>query len=120
MGNNKGRTMLTQHELNELIREIWPDNVPHQEPTETEGERIARLAYEAQLKRKQYEAEEKRYLEVLKTMACGETAEFGIYMFAKTKRQGNINYKAIPQLLDIDLEPYRAPDISIWHLSKKD
>ena len=116
---------MTKEELDAIIVELW-GRTPSlkeailNEPKETEGEKCARLAYEAQQQRKKYEAEEKRYLDVLKALANDKTTEFGAYMFLKSPRKGSIDYKMVPELLGLDLEPYRNVDATVWQLIKKD
>ena len=41
------------------------------------------------------------------TKGCGITVYF-------QSRKGNVNYEAIPELMGVDLEPYRAPSKTVW------
>lgn len=44
----------------------------------------------------------------------------GKYKFKRALRKGNIDYKNIPELKEVDLEIYRKPDISSYQLEKVD
>lgn len=47
----------------------------------------------------------------------GRNTEGGGVKVTKYSRQGNVDYKSIPELQDVDLEPYRKPSTVSWRVS---
>lgn len=78
---------------------------------------IAKRLYNANQQRKELEACEKELSNQLKEMAKHEAYSFGGMRYYYEVRTGNINYKDIPALKDIDLELYRGAPSKIWKLS---
>lgn len=81
-------------------------------------ETIAQALWDAQEMRKKYEAQEKILKDQLKTLAAGKTSHFGSFLFALKERKGSINYAQVPQLMGVDLEPYRSSPVPVWELIK--
>lgn len=82
-------------------------------------ENVAKEAYKAQKKRKEYEELEKKLLEQLKEVSSNECSEYGEFRFQKIERKGSIDYSIIPGLRCVDLEQYRQQEPTIcWKLFK--
>ena len=60
------------------------------------------------------EAEAKKQLEIIARQQGTRRVVGGGVTASLVKRQGNVNYKAIPQLADVDLEQYRASPTEYW------
>lgn len=66
---------------------------------------------------KAIEEKEKQYRNLLIKMA-GENSAFGHGVkLTKIVRKGNVDYKAIPELKGINLDPYRKDPVESWRLS---
>ena len=77
---------------------------------------LARHVYDIQQKRKELEKEEKRLLEELKTKSDNHPAKGGDFVFQVTFRKGSIDYNAIPELKQVNLELYRKEEVKQWNL----
>lgn len=77
----------------------------------------AALVHKLQQKRKKIEEAERKALEELKILSKDETCAGGGYLFAKEERKGTVDFKSIPILRGLDLEPYRKENITYWKLS---
>ena len=53
----------------------------------------------------------------LKELCEDETTTFDGYTYKRIERQGNVQYKLIPELQTIDLDQYRSDIIVSWKLS---
>jgi putative phage-type endonuclease len=56
--------------------------------------------------------------EELKQKSEGVNSIGGDYRFACYIRKGNVNYKSVPELIDVDLEMYRSKPSEVWRLNK--
>lgn len=56
--------------------------------------------------------------EELKQMSEGQNSKSGEYRFIGTSRRGSINYEAIPELENVNLEKYRKPATKSWSLKR--
>ena len=93
-----------------VMSEIF--NVQAQEWIDT-----AKRLYKLQKEIKQLEADEKLVMEQLKHLSNNSSARGDIFLFMKTLRKGNVNYKDIPELSGVDLERYRGKSVENWKLS---
>lgn len=78
---------------------------------------LAEKLREIQSKVKFLKDQANKCTEVLKEICGDETTSFKGYTYMKIERKGSIKYALIPQLKDIDLEPYRGGMIVSWKLS---
>jgi len=62
--------------------------------------------------------QEKEIKEELKDESDGVNSIGGDYRFAWHIRKGNVNYNAIPELIDVNLENYRNKPSEVWRLNK--
>lgn len=76
----------------------------------------ARELYEAQKRRKQYELLEDKLKEELKELCGHESHSENGFNFAYIVRKGQVQYNKIPALKNMNLEPFRGPDIKQWKL----
>ena len=83
----------------------------------TEWLEIAKKLYNANQTRKEWEKMEKEYSDKLKEMSKHESHSFGGLRYYYDVRTGNVNYKDIPALRDVDLELYRGAPSKVWKLS---
>jgi putative phage-type endonuclease len=60
----------------------------------------------------------KELKEELKQMSEGVNSRAGEYRFQVSSRRGLINYGAVPELKDVDLEKYRKSATKTWRLKK--
>lgn len=63
------------------------------------------------------EVEREMLKEQIIAMAGNDCVKGGGVRLSKSIRKGNIDYKAIPELQNMDLEPYRKAPIESWRLS---
>lgn len=57
----------------------------------------------------------------IKAMTAGlPTVTLGRAKISRTSRKGAVNYALIPELTNVDLEPYRKPDIEVFQIRIKD
>lgn len=98
-------TYLSPEEVNAYLQSIqaYPQGMSAASnwepiPYETEGERLAREAYEASIERKKFEQIERKCLEQLKALADNKTTQFGDFELQKSYRAGSIDYSIIPEL----------------------
>jgi hypothetical protein len=76
----------------------------------------AQKAYEAQQMRRQYEKIEQSLFAELKEITNGLHSKGGGFIYTSTIRTGSIDYKQIPELKYMNLEPYRKDPIELWTL----
>lgn len=67
---------------------------------------------------KELTSQKKDLTDTLKKLSNYQTAFSGDYLFECTKRSGRIDYSAIPELLNVDLDKYRKKDEEYWSLKK--
>ena len=88
---------------------------------EMEDSLVQILDREAELKGelKLLEVSKKGYLERMEEL-CGGVSSMGRRLiFRKTKRAGTIDYKAVPELIGVDLEAYRKEDVVYWSIDRR-
>lgn len=78
----------------------------------------ASALYEAQNELKRIEKLATKLKEELKSLSSFQPMALDGFMLSIEYRAGSVDYKAIPELKDIDLDLYRKEDIAIWKLSK--
>jgi len=78
---------------------------------------IAERLREIEAKIKFLKAEQAKTSSILKELCDGETQSFNGYTYKLIERKGVIKYATIPELKDIDLEPYRADNSLYWKLN---
>jgi hypothetical protein len=79
----------------------------------------ADLLYKTKQAIKYYETMSKLYLEQLKILSGNKSYTGEHYEFKAIARQGTIDYKKVPELFGINLEPYRGEPITSWTLTEK-
>lgn len=79
---------------------------------------LADSAYQYQLMIKDLESKHKLVIDRLKILSEGKTSHGGGFLLAKEIRSGSVDYKSIPVLAGMDLEPYRKASVEFWKLSK--
>lgn len=67
--------------------------------------------------RETWEKEEEQYRQKLIEKAQGRSCHGGGVRISRYFRKGNVDYKAIPMLKEIDLEMYRKPPIESWRVT---
>jgi putative phage-type endonuclease len=70
----------------------------------------------AKKKRMHWEDEEVKMKDVLISMAKGENCRGNNIKVCKVTRKGNIDYSLVPQLHEINLEPYRKNPTESWRI----
>jgi ABC-type uncharacterized transport system auxiliary subunit len=79
-------------------------------------ESIAREAFKLKIQVKELEAKHDYLMKQLKIAANGETTSWGSYRIVVSSRPGVIEYNAIPQLKDVDVDMYRKPSVDVFKL----
>ncbi len=64
--------------------------------------------------KKIYEVEMENIKERLIDMSEGQNCKSNCLMIYKSVRQGNVDYKSIPELKSVDLDKYRKPSTDVW------
>ena len=80
---------------------------------------LAGQALETQRLAKYYTDEAKKLIEALKDASGDASCHSGDYLFERIVRKGSIDFMAIPELQNRDLEGFRKEDTYAWKLSKK-
>lgn len=70
-------------------------------------------------KRKALEKEENEAEDLLRSMSGGQSSFFNDVRYTCGIRKGNVNYRQIPELKEVDLEKYRKPNSITWSLVKR-
>lgn len=111
------------HYIDQLIKEeqdFW-NKVLAKESYEIqrEGEwiEVATKRYQIQKQMKQLKDEDERLYEDLVRMSEDKSSKGGGYKFTRSEKSGSIDYSLVPQLLGVDLEPYRKKSFTQWRLS---
>lgn len=52
------------------------------------------------------------------TLSRGKNSMRGNFVFTKTLRKGAVQYALIPELQEVNLEVYRAPEVESWSIKK--
>ena len=69
-------------------------------------------------KLKELESEQEELKDALIIMSAGKNTKGGGITLSKIYRKGNIDYKDIPELKELNLEKYRKPSTEMWRLNK--
>lgn len=77
---------------------------------------LANKLHALQAKRKELEKEETIVSEQLKELSNHESCEIDGVSYTLSLRSGNVDYSRIPQLLGVDLTPYRKAPVKSWKL----
>lgn len=78
--------------------------------------KTAKDLYNLQQQRKNIEKTEKELALLLQKMQSNESLSYGGMRFFYEERKGLIDYGVVPELIGLDLEPYRKPPIRVWKL----
>ena len=62
-------------------------------------------------------AEEERLSEILVTLSEKRNSRAGRYKYTFSSRQGAVDYSKVPELIGVDLRPYRKPSITTTRLT---
>lgn len=79
----------------------------------------AQKLHEIKVERKRLEDIEIDLQKRLVLLSNNETAVGDRFIFLKDTRKGSIEYNLIPELLSVNLEKFRKPDVTIWKLGEK-
>jgi|GEM_PF-2079717 hypothetical protein len=79
--------------------------------------KLAHKAFELKKMRKECERQEALLMEELKELSQHNNSAAGGYRFMMIERKGSIDYSAIPQLRNVDLDKFRNPATIFWKLS---
>jgi len=77
---------------------------------------LARDAYKIKMQIKLLEVEYNKAMATLKKEAAGVTTQWGSYRVVISSRPGAVDYAAIPQLKDVNLDSYRKEAVEICKL----
>lgn len=53
----------------------------------------------------------------LQQLSQSQAARYGSFSFTPIVRKGSVDYSAIPELREVNLEQYRKPPVTSWKLS---
>lgn len=81
-------------------------------------EAYARKLHYAKQQKKEWMEKEEKAANELKKLSYDHNSRFGNYLYTKCISPGRINYKAIPELKNVDLEKYTGEPIISWRLKK--
>ena len=71
---------------------------------------------EIQTQRKALEKLEQELKDKLLALSDNRPSQGGGFLFTVSFRKGNVDYKVIPQLKGLDLDPFRGPEVASWKL----
>ena len=77
----------------------------------------AKEVYNIQVKIKALKKQESEHIAELKRLSEEKPSQGHGFVFNIVVRPGTVDYKKIPQLHGVDLEPYRKDAVSYWKLS---
>lgn len=100
--------------MNKTVQTIYQDHVPRGKA----WIKAAATYYKAQLALKAAKQKEEEAKKALVEISEGHNAIGGGYRFTCIKVNGRINYKAIPELKEINVEEYRSSGSISWQLRK--
>ena len=109
------RTYERDEYIDSLVEEIYGRSPIFKQ--KADWVQVAREVYKAQQYRKRYEELEKTLLAELVQLSHNKEAYGGGFKLEQINRKGSVDYKSIPLLKDLDLEPYRKESSSYWKLS---
>lgn len=114
--------------LEKKLAEFWECITTLKEPALTDDDFIERddiwkataeRLYEIKCKKRDLCKEEKTLEAMLKEISEGKSSRSGGYTYERCTSLGRVDYRAIPQLLNVDLNPFRGPSISTWRLRRE-
>lgn len=105
------------HKGNNMIINVKP--FQQYEPQKSDWIEYARKAYKADVAIKQLQKEYKELMDQLKLMADYKAAKGGGYYLTRIESKGAVQYKDIPELQGLDLEPYRGSLKVSWKIERK-
>lgn len=79
---------------------------------------VASEFYQIQIQRKALEKQEEDLKKRLLELSDNRPSTGGGLLFTVSFRKGSVDYKAIPQLRGLDLEPFRGPEVASWKIQK--
>lgn len=112
--------------LAEALYNFWECVKAFKEPPLTENdyierddewEGVSKKLFELKQTKKDVVKQEKELEVMLRELSMGENSMKGHFMYTHTLTKGTIDYKAIPELSEVDLEKYRKPS-SRWSLKR--
>lgn len=109
------RTYERDEYIDSLVEEIYGRSPIFKQ--KTDWVQVAREVYKAQQYRKRYEELEKALLAELIQLSDNKEAYGGGFKLEQIVRKGSVDYKSIPVLKELNLEPYRKESSSYWKLS---
>jgi len=80
---------------------------------------VARKAYQVKTAITELKKQEKQLMDNLKILSHQHDSKGGGFLFSKIMRKGSVQYSKIPELQNVDLEPYRGKEIESWKLERK-
>lgn len=80
--------------------------------------KTAQELYKIKEEKKNLEKMEKDFSEKLKALSNNRSTSCAGFSFNCAERKGSIAYDKIPELFNLDLEPYRKEPINFWTLTK--
>ena len=81
--------------------------------------KTAQMIYDIKSKIKDLTAEEKELTALIREMSQGKNSRGSGFRFSHHIRKGSVDYKSIPEIKSINLDPYRKSPSSIWQLRKE-
>jgi hypothetical protein len=81
-------------------------------------EAVATDLYNLQVQIKALEAQQAATKLALISLSAGQNSEAGPLRFTYSERKGSVDYTKIPELLNVDVEPYRKPSVDVWILKR--
>ena len=90
------------------------------EREDEEWKKVADMYLSAQKSRRILEDHEETYRKELIRLSDGKNSIGGGVKATRFHRRGSIQYGKVPELLGVDLEPYRKPPIESWRIGEVD
>ena len=113
--------------LDEKLKEFWGCVENLKEPPLTDDDYIvqglqwqayARQLHQIKKQKRELCLKEKKVEKGLKELSDGKNSCSGAYRYTHSISLGRVNYKAIPELLNVNLDSFRSEPISTWRLRK--
>jgi hypothetical protein len=92
------------------------DEVDEIEEVEETWISVADDLFKSLRKRKRLDVRCKKLSKELQGLSDDRTTKRGRYEYRLIPRKGAIEYSRIPELKDVDLEPYRKEEVKTWKL----
>lgn len=84
----------------------------------SEWDEVAKTVFKAKEMRKYWETKEKDLIKKLKRLSENKDSIGREFVFSGVSRVGAVDYKLVPELIGVDLEPYRKSDTISWSIKK--